>query len=103
MLLRWLAALLPWLALSRSEDNAVLCRSCGRAVADPTYLHTRLLSPEFIERRNRTKLFGVEHPVSVEKLKNPAGVEFEVVSFEKAGKYKTVFFFLSSTLFPICL
>ena len=68
-----------------SLHNSVLCRSCGREVADPFYLKTKTLSPEFIERRNRTNLFGVKHPVSIERLKNPAGHEFEVVSFEKAG------------------
>ena len=72
------------------HHNSVLCRSCGREVADPFYLKTKTLSPEFIERRNRTNLFGVKHPVSIERLKNPAGHEFEVVSFERAGGKRCV-------------
>ena len=67
------------------SDHSVLCRSCGREVADPRRLYTRVLSPEFLERRNLTRLFGSRLPVSVERLRNPAGREFQVVSFTKAG------------------
>ena len=87
MILGWLVVLSGACAvgLSSTPHNSVLCRSCGRELADPSYLKTKTLSPEFIERKNQTLLFGVKHPVSIEKLKNPAGNEFEVVSFEKAG------------------
>jgi hypothetical protein len=54
-------------------------------VADPGLLYTRALSPQFLERRNLTRLFGSSLPVTVERLRNPAGREFQVVSFQKAG------------------
>jgi hypothetical protein len=68
------------------HQHSVLCRSCGREVADPGLLYTRVLSPEFLERRNLSRLFGSRQPVSVERLRNPAGREFQVVSFTKAGQ-----------------
>ena len=79
-------------------ESSVLCRNCGRELADPFYLRTKHLSPEFIERRNKTQLFGATHPVSIERLKNPAGVEFEVVSFQKAGKLNLLVHFLPFSL-----
>ena len=77
---------------SQEEDHSVLCRSCGRAVADPSLLYTRVLSPEFLERRNLSRLFGSRQPVSVERLRNPAGREFQVVSFTKTGQIIVPFF-----------
>ena len=85
MIIECLLALTLSLNLCESVQNSVLCRNCGRELADPFYLRTKHLSPEFIERRNKTQLFGATHPVSIERLKNPAGVEFEVVGFQKAG------------------
>jgi len=67
-----------------NRDN-ILCRSCGRGIADPNFLHTSHLSPEFLARKNLTRLFGTDKVVSVEKLRNPSGVDFEIVSFDKAG------------------
>ena len=32
------------------DKETVLCRSCGRGLADPHYLHTSQLSPEFLAR-----------------------------------------------------
>jgi len=72
-------------ATKLADKETVLCRSCGRGLADPHYLHTSQLSPEFLARRNHTSLFGSDKVVSVEKLVNPAGVQFEIVSFDKAG------------------
>jgi len=68
-----------------ADRDTILCRSCGKGLADPHFLHTSQLSPEFLARRNHTSLFGSEKAVSVEKLRNPHGVEFEIVSFDKAG------------------
>ena len=81
-----LVGLVALVRLVGAEEHSVLCRNCGRTLADPAYLHTKNLSPEFIERKNQTRLFGSKHSVSVEKLKNPRGFEFDVVSFEKAGR-----------------
>ena len=71
------------------RERSVLCRSCGCEVADPGLLYTRTLSPQFLERRNLTRLFGSSLPVTVERLRNPAGREFQVVSFQKAGTVPT--------------
>jgi len=74
------------LGLEEGESKpSVLCRSCGRELADPFYLTNTLLSPEYLERQNLTRLFGRTTPVPVEKLRNPAGKEFQVVTFTKAG------------------
>jgi hypothetical protein len=87
----WLAGTVLTLQListSEEAEHSVLCRSCGREVADPGLLYTRVLSPEFLERRNLSRLFGSRQPVSVERLRNPAGREFQIVSFTKAGNFK---------------
>ena len=35
----------------KSRDvETILCRSCGRGLADPSYLHTSHLSPEYLAR-----------------------------------------------------
>jgi len=67
------------------SKSTVLCRSCGREIADPFYLKSNLLSPEYLERHNLTSLFGRNYQVPVEKLRNPSGAEFRVVIFAKAG------------------
>eukprot|EP00088_Acartia_fossae_P004932 TRINITY_DN12157_c0_g1_i2.p1 TRINITY_DN12157_c0_g1~~TRINITY_DN12157_c0_g1_i2.p1 ORF type:complete len:173 (-),score=26.89 TRINITY_DN12157_c0_g1_i2:227-745(-) len=72
-------------AIQSPTDETILCRSCGRGLADPSFLHTSHLSPEYLARRNHTKLFGSSGVVSVEKLRNPAGVQFEIVTFDTAG------------------
>ena len=86
MIKPWLiVGLVRLLVVANSEEHWVLCRNCGRGLADPSYLHTKSLSPLFIERKNKTELFGSKFPVSVETLKNPQGFQFDVVSFDKAG------------------
>ena len=68
---------------SESHDhNSVLCRSCGREVADPGLLRVSPLSPHFLERRN-TSMFGSSLIVPVERLRNPAGFEFSVITFSQ--------------------
>jgi len=62
----------------------VLCRSCGREVADPHYLRPSPLSPHHLQRQNLT-VFGSIVEQAVERLRNPQGAEFEVVTFERAG------------------
>lgn len=83
-----LAALLACLLLGcpggAAAEHGVLCRNCGREVAEPASLTPSPLSPEYLERQN-ISLFGSEAKLSVEKLRNPAGVEFEVVTFKRAG------------------
>ena len=37
-------------ATKLADKETVLCRSCGRGLADPHYLHTSQLSPEFLAR-----------------------------------------------------
>jgi len=94
--MKFTAALLPSLILSeltrvKASDeeyehhhNSVLCRSCGREVADPDFLRVSPLSPYFLERQN-VSMFGASLKVPVEKLKNPAGVEFSVITFKTGG------------------
>jgi len=94
--MKFTAALLPTLILSeltrvKASDeeyehhhNSVLCRSCGREVADPDFLRVSPLSPYFLERQN-VSMFGASLKVPVEKLKNPAGVEFSVITFKTGG------------------
>jgi len=53
-------------------------------VADPTYLRVSPLSPDFLQRQNLT-LFGSAKRLPVEKLRNPAGFEFEVATFERTA------------------
>ena len=67
---------------SERDHNSVLCRSCGREVADPGLLRVSPLSPHFLERRN-TSMFGSSLIVPVERLRNPAGFEFSVITFSK--------------------
>jgi len=67
-----------------ADHHEVLCRSCGREVADPAFLKVSPLSPDFLQRQNLT-LFGSAVRLPVEKLRNPAGFEFEVVTFERTG------------------
>jgi len=67
-----------------ADQHEVLCRSCGREVADPTYLRVSPLSPDFLQRQNLT-LFGSAKRLPVEKLRNPAGFEFEVATFERTA------------------
>ena len=64
--------------------NSVLCRSCGREVADPGLLRVSPLSPYFLERRNAS-MFGSTLIVPVEKLRNPAGFEFSVITFSQGS------------------
>ena len=64
--------------------NSVLCRSCGREVADPGLLRVSPLSPHFLERRNAS-MFGSTLIVPVEKLRNPAGFEFSVITFSQGS------------------
>jgi len=66
------------------DHNSVLCRSCGREVADPGLLRVSPLSPHFLERRN-TSMFGSSLIVPVERLRNPAGFEFSVITFSQGG------------------
>ena len=69
------------------DHNSVLCRSCGREVADPGLLRVSPLSPHFLERRNTT-MFGSSLTVPVERLRNPAGFEFSVITFSQgSGSY----------------
>lgn len=67
---------------SERDHNSVLCRSCGREVADPGLLRVSPLSPHFLDRRN-TSMFGSSLIVPVERLRNPAGFEFSVITFSK--------------------
>lgn len=64
----------------------VLCRSCGRDVADPSYLLTltSTLSPFDARQQNLTSLFG-STSVPLQSLTNPHGHTFDVVLFQKAG------------------
>ena len=64
--------------------NSVLCRSCGREVAEPGLLRVSPLSPHFLERRNAS-MFGSSLIVPVEKLRNPAGFEFSVITFSQGS------------------
>ena len=66
------------------KTNSVLCRNCGMEVADPSYLTVSPLSPHFLQRRN-VSMFGSSLEVPVEKLRNPAGFEFQVISFSRGG------------------
>ena len=66
------------------KTNSVLCRGCGMEVADPHYLRVSPLSPHFLERRN-VSMFGSSLAVPVELLRNPAGFEFQVISFSSGG------------------
>jgi len=67
-----------------ADQHEVLCRSCGGEVADPTFLRVSPLSPDFLQRQNLT-LFGSAKRLPVEKLRNPAGFEFEVATFERTA------------------
>ena len=64
------------------DHNSVLCRSCGRELADPSFLRVSPLSPHFLERQN-VSMFGSSLKIPVEKLRNPAGYEFSVITFRK--------------------
>jgi len=66
------------------EEHMVLCKSCGRDIADPFYLKVSPLSPFFLERQN-VSLFGSPTTIPVEQLRNPAGAQFRVVTFASAG------------------
>ena len=66
----------------KDDHNSVLCRSCGRELADPSFLRVSPLSPHFLERQN-VSMFGSSLIVPVEKLRNPAGYEFSVITFRK--------------------
>jgi len=79
--------------------HGVLCRNCGREVADPSYLKPSPLSPEFLERKNLT-VFGSPVSLPVEKLRNPQGSEFEVVTFSKAGCLGVGSWTLEATWYP---
>jgi len=82
----WILPLLTTAVMtgSSSPEHEILCRSCGREVGDPSYLRPSPLSPEFLDRQNLT-VFGSKVKVPVERLRNPAGYEFEVVTLERAG------------------
>ena len=64
--------------------NTVMCRQCGRELTDPDLLRVSPLSPFVLEKQNMT-MFGSSLFVPVERLRNPAGVEFSVISFTRAG------------------
>lgn len=64
--------------------NSVLCRSCGREVADPGLIRVSPLSPHFLERRNAS-MFGSSLIVPIERLRNPAGLEFSVITFSQGS------------------
>ncbi|KAI8430072.1 hypothetical protein MSG28_000495 [Choristoneura fumiferana] len=69
--------------LVKSEDNGqelLLCRKCGTDVADSYYLFSHL-SPGARKTQKR-KLFGKN--VTVQTLVNPFGVQFDVITTEKA-------------------
>ena len=66
------------------KQNSVLCRQCGRETSSPDLLMVSPLSPFVLEKHNRT-MFGSSLSVPVERLRNPAGVEFSVITFSKAG------------------
>ncbi|XP_061709863.1 protein cereblon-like isoform X2 [Cydia pomonella] len=68
----------------KSEENRqelLLCRKCGSDVADSYYLFNQL-SPGARKSERRT-LFGKSN-VTVQTLVNPFGVQFEIVTTEKA-------------------
>ena len=68
----------------KDKDNSVLCRNCGMEVADPSFLRVSPLSPFFLERQN-VSMFGSSLSIPVETLRNPAGFEFQVISFSAGG------------------
>ena len=72
------------LVATEKEEHMVLCRNCGRDIADPYFLKVSPLSPFFLERQNVT-MFGSQVSIPVEQLRNPAGIEFKVVTFTRAG------------------
>ena len=55
-----------------------------RELADPELLQVSPLSPHFLERRN-TSMFGSSLVIPVERLRNPAGYEFSVITFSKGS------------------
>ena len=66
------------------KDNSVLCRNCGMEIAHPSSLRVSPLSPFFLERQN-VSMFGSSLSLPVETLRNPAGFEFQVISFSAGG------------------
>ena len=69
---------------ANSDDHTVLCRTCGMDIADPQHLKVSSTSPFYLERQN-VSMFGSKLRIPVEQLENPAGIEFRVVTFTKAG------------------
>jgi hypothetical protein len=73
----------------RQYDHYPLCRDCGRPLADPAYLLVDSLAPtpsltDKLIGRNVTGLFG-QPKVPLQRFRNPAGFEFDVVLFKKAA------------------
>lgn len=62
----------------------MLCRGCGRPLASPSLLLSSQVSPFDREQRNLTSLFGRDQ-IPLQTLKNPHGVQFQVVLFKKFG------------------
>ncbi|KOB77103.1 Protein cereblon, partial [Operophtera brumata] len=59
----------------------LLCRKCGADIADTNYIISKL-SPGTTKTENR-KLFGKQN-LTVQTLVNPYGIQFEIVTLEKA-------------------
>ena len=69
------------------DHHSVLCRSCGREVADPWQLRVSPLSPHTLTTHN-VSMFGSSLAVPVERLRNPAGYEFSVITFSKGSGFR---------------
>ena len=69
------------------DHHSVLCRSCGREVADPWQLRVSPLSPHTLATHN-VSMFGSSLAVPVERLRNPAGYEFSVITFSKGSGFR---------------
>ena len=68
------------------SSNPVLCRRCGRPIADPAYIRPNLEVSPFDElQKNVSTLFGQKGDFPVQSLVNPHGDKFDLVLFQKAG------------------
>lgn len=87
-------------------SELILCRKCGADIADTNYIISKP-SPGATTTENR-KLFGKQN-LTVQTLINPFGVQFEIVTLEKANcedvghvSKSECTFCVFSNLKPIC-
>lgn len=62
-------------------SELILCRKCGADIADTNYIFSKQ-SPGATMTENR-KLFGKQN-LTVQTLINPYGIQFEIITLEKA-------------------